>query len=123
MPEHDDTQTQAHPLTPERFARIRAVFKAALERKPSAREGYIDGACGTDDLLRKEVLRSSPPKPNPTGSSMRHPLIPHPPPQKRAASPPEPPSQADIASSACWAAEAWAKSTKPTTSSSTKPSL
>jgi len=57
MPEHDDTQTQAHALTPERFARIRAVFEAALERKPSAREGYVDGACGTDDLLRKEVLR------------------------------------------------------------------
>lgn len=56
MPE-EDTLTQAHALTPERFARIRAVFEAALERKPSAREGYVDGACGEDHVLRKEVLR------------------------------------------------------------------
>ncbi|MEO5922273.1 MAG: protein kinase [Bryobacteraceae bacterium] len=53
----DDTQTQTHALTPERFARIRAIFEAALERKPAAREAYVDGACGADDLLRKEVLR------------------------------------------------------------------
>src|SRR6516164_6571489 len=54
-PEDRETVTQSNSLTPERFARVRAVFEAALERPGADRRGVVDGACGADEALRREV--------------------------------------------------------------------
>jgi hypothetical protein len=53
MPEPQDHDT----LTQERFARVRMIFEAALERPTAERRGYVDGACAADDDLRKEIRR------------------------------------------------------------------
>jgi hypothetical protein len=42
-------------LTPERFAQVRAVFEAALERPPAERRAYAAGACAGDRALLGEV--------------------------------------------------------------------
>ena len=57
MPDlHDsDITTQSGSATREHFARVRAIFEAALERPQADREGYIDGACGIDRSLLDEV--------------------------------------------------------------------
>lgn len=34
---------------------LESIFHAALELKPDERAKYLDGACGTDDALRREV--------------------------------------------------------------------
>jgi len=39
------------------FQKIRDVFEATLERSPEEREGFLEKACGGDELLRREVLR------------------------------------------------------------------
>lgn len=44
-------------MTPERWARIKEVFSAALEKSEDKRCDYLDGACGADALLREEVER------------------------------------------------------------------
>jgi eukaryotic-like serine/threonine-protein kinase len=44
-------------MTPERRARIKDVFVAALEKAPEERPGFLDGACGVDTSLREEVER------------------------------------------------------------------
>src|ERR1041385_6873851 len=54
-PERGETKTQTSSVTPERFARGRAIFEAAIERPPSDRRGFVDGACGDDEQLRGEV--------------------------------------------------------------------
>src|SRR5262245_18061541 len=54
MRENEDT-TKDSSISPERFAEVRAVFEAALERGSLDRRGYIDGACGEDAELRREV--------------------------------------------------------------------
>jgi eukaryotic-like serine/threonine-protein kinase len=43
------------PLTPDRLARIRALFDEALERTEADREGYLRRACGDDGALFDEV--------------------------------------------------------------------
>jgi serine/threonine-protein kinase len=47
--------TQGGSVTPERFARVRAIFEAALERAAADRRGYVDGACARDEGLRRDV--------------------------------------------------------------------
>jgi serine/threonine protein kinase/tetratricopeptide (TPR) repeat protein len=39
----------------ERFARIKHVFAAAIERPPDERHAYLDDACAGDEELRREV--------------------------------------------------------------------
>src|SRR5690606_36061056 len=39
------------------WGRIRAVAEAALEEPPDARDAFIDGACGADTVLAREVRR------------------------------------------------------------------
>jgi serine/threonine protein kinase/tetratricopeptide (TPR) repeat protein len=41
--------------TPDRWQRIEALFHSALERDPVSRAAFLDGACGQDDDLRREV--------------------------------------------------------------------
>jgi serine/threonine protein kinase len=41
--------------TPERWQRIEALYHAALERDPATRAAFLDGACGQDADLRREV--------------------------------------------------------------------
>jgi serine/threonine-protein kinase len=42
-------------VTPEQWARAKAVFTAALERSPNERALFVAQACGTDSELRTEV--------------------------------------------------------------------
>ena len=42
-------------MKPERRQEIERIYHAALERKESGREVYLDGACGKDTELRREV--------------------------------------------------------------------
>jgi eukaryotic-like serine/threonine-protein kinase len=39
----------------ERWQRVRAIFQAALEEPPEARDAFLSGACGGDEALRGEV--------------------------------------------------------------------
>jgi tetratricopeptide (TPR) repeat protein len=41
--------------TPERWQRIEALYHAALGRDPATRAAFLDGACGRDADLRREV--------------------------------------------------------------------
>ena len=41
--------------TPDRWHRIEALYHSALERDPAVRAAFLDGACGQDDDLRREV--------------------------------------------------------------------
>src|ERR1700737_4784682 len=43
--------------TSERHQRLRAIFEAALEHDPSAREDYLDHSCADDLELRRQVAR------------------------------------------------------------------
>jgi serine/threonine-protein kinase len=47
--------TRTGSVSPEQFARVRAIFEAALERPARDRAAYVDGACGGDEALRREV--------------------------------------------------------------------
>src|SRR6185436_18524154 len=42
-------------MNSEREQRITGIFHAAIEREPSARVHFLDGACAGDDQLRQEV--------------------------------------------------------------------
>jgi serine/threonine-protein kinase len=42
-------------MMPDRWARVKALFTAALERAPHARSAYLAEACGDDTALRQEV--------------------------------------------------------------------
>jgi eukaryotic-like serine/threonine-protein kinase len=42
-------------MTPERFEEIARLYEAALELAPGERTAFIDGACGADEGLRREV--------------------------------------------------------------------
>src|SRR5690348_5528952 len=42
-------------MTPERWQRIEELFHAALACGPESRQAYLDGACGQDTNLRREV--------------------------------------------------------------------
>ena len=42
-------------MRPELWRRAEEVFHAALEQSPKARRPYLDGACGGDSELRRQV--------------------------------------------------------------------
>ncbi len=42
-------------MTPQRWAVVREIFEAAVERDPVARAEYLNAACAGDDELRREV--------------------------------------------------------------------
>jgi len=42
-------------MAPDRWQRIEALYHAALERDPATRAAFLDGACGQDADLRREV--------------------------------------------------------------------
>ena len=44
-------------MTPERWARIKEVFNAALERAKEERPGFVAAACGPDAELRRDLER------------------------------------------------------------------
>jgi len=50
-----DRTTKGGSVTPERFQRVRAIFEGALARPAADRRGYVDGACGNDRELLREV--------------------------------------------------------------------
>src|SRR5262245_50238599 len=56
MSQTQDSETQGGSITPERFARVRAIFEEALARRSADRRGYIEGASGGDRELQLEVL-------------------------------------------------------------------
>jgi serine/threonine-protein kinase len=56
MSQTQDSHTQGGSITPERFARVRAIFEEALARPAADRRGYVDGASGGDRELQLEVL-------------------------------------------------------------------
>src|SRR6516162_629289 len=56
-PQDRETITQGDSLTPERFARVRAVFEAAVERQTGERRAFAAGACAGDVGLLREVER------------------------------------------------------------------
>ena len=49
-PQDRDTVTQGDSVTPQRFARVRAIFEAAIERR-----AFAAGACAGDSDLLREV--------------------------------------------------------------------
>jgi hypothetical protein len=42
-------------LPPEQWERIEKLFQSAMELEPAEREAFLAGACGDDQLLRREV--------------------------------------------------------------------
>jgi serine/threonine protein kinase len=42
-------------MTPERWQKVKEIFQAALDRAPGERSVFLEGACGGDKSLRKEV--------------------------------------------------------------------
>ena len=52
-PEPRETATQS--VTPERFAQVRAIFEAAIERPAAERRAFAAGACAGDSALLREV--------------------------------------------------------------------
>ena len=47
----------ARPLDRARWQRVSALLDGVLERPAEARPGYLDGACGGDLELRREIAR------------------------------------------------------------------
>jgi protein kinase-like protein len=54
-PEPSDRATGTGTVTPDRFAKVRAIFEAALERPARERRAFVDGACVGDPALLREV--------------------------------------------------------------------
>ena len=46
---------RSHRVTPEQWSRIREILYAALERRPTERDQYLEKACAGDSALRCEV--------------------------------------------------------------------
>src|SRR5205814_2041266 len=42
-------------MKPERWQQLDQLFHAALEREPEQRSAFLDEACASDEVLRKEV--------------------------------------------------------------------
>jgi len=42
-------------MNPERWQELDNLFHSALQREPGERAPFLDGACGGDDSLRKQV--------------------------------------------------------------------
>ncbi|HEX5110636.1 MAG TPA: serine/threonine-protein kinase [Vicinamibacterales bacterium] len=55
QPSNPATGSGAGTVTPERFARVRAIFEAALEQPARDRQGFVKGACVGDAVLLREV--------------------------------------------------------------------
>src|SRR4051795_11830431 len=51
----DDQVTSGGTLDPERFARVRAIFEAALEQPAGTRAAFAAGACVGDPHLLQDV--------------------------------------------------------------------
>jgi serine/threonine protein kinase len=43
-------------MTPERWRQIERIYQQALDSDPSSRSAFLDGACGADGALRREVV-------------------------------------------------------------------
>src|SRR5579863_9631637 len=54
-PRDRDILTQTGLVTPQRFAQVRAIFEAAVERPVTERRSFAAGACGGDTALLREV--------------------------------------------------------------------
>jgi eukaryotic-like serine/threonine-protein kinase len=54
-PQDRDTITRGGSVSPERFAQVRAIFEAAVERPAAERPAYAAGACAGDAVLLREV--------------------------------------------------------------------
>jgi hypothetical protein len=52
----DDTATRGGTVDPERFARVREIFEAALEQPAAARAAFVARACVGEALTEREVL-------------------------------------------------------------------
>src|ERR1041385_288901 len=64
-------------MTPGRWAQIREIFHAAVERSASGREAFVQEACGGDDALRRELEsllanQDSPSLESPAGELLDH---------------------------------------------------
>src|SRR5262245_62024063 len=55
MPDPPEQSTRARSITPERFARVRAIFEAALERPADQQRKWVEDACIGDAELLREV--------------------------------------------------------------------
>ena len=55
MAESQERSTRARSVTPERFARVRAIFEAALERPVAEQQTFVADACAGDVELLWEV--------------------------------------------------------------------
>jgi serine/threonine-protein kinase len=66
-PRDRDILTETGSVTPQRFAQIRAIFEAAVERPLADRRAFAAGACAGDaDLLREvEAMLAAEVKPDP----------------------------------------------------------
>ena len=42
-------------MTPERYQKAGHLYHAALEIEPGSRAAFLDGACGSDEELRREA--------------------------------------------------------------------
>ena len=42
-------------MTPERWQQVARIYQSAMDQAPSARDAYVDRACGSDTELRREV--------------------------------------------------------------------
>src|SRR5262245_9777143 len=49
------SSTDGGSVTPERFARVRAIFEAALEQPSAQRGAFVKGACVGEPALLREV--------------------------------------------------------------------
>ena len=54
-PHDPDTLNTADSITPQRFAQVRAIFEAAIERPIAERRAFATGACNGDVALFREV--------------------------------------------------------------------
>ena len=111
-PQERDTITGGGSLSPERFARVRLIFEAALDRPAAERRGYVDGACGADDDLGNEVRRmlAAEGRPIPYSTEGPRPAL-----RMKADFRPVQCWQGAIGFSACSAKAAWARYTEPST--------
>jgi serine/threonine-protein kinase len=66
-PRDRDILTETGSVTPQRFAQIRAIFEAAVERPLAERRAFASGACAGDaDLLREvEAMLAAEGRPDP----------------------------------------------------------
>jgi hypothetical protein len=49
--EHED----ANPLSPEQWARVRAIVEETVALPPNAQSAFLDAACGADHSMRRRI--------------------------------------------------------------------